>query len=413
MAQTALITLAVVMVTSPVPLQGLSTVNPGVDRTTGNPEVHETTQHLLNPFDLRRPPPSRERCPAHSHVVQCRDRLCRRTCTDPEPVCLECPLGYSCVCDEGYLWHNGVCVPRLKCEETTESEELQKEINQLARDLPQTLEELGLTSVVQHVQELKTNEYLGCYRDAPRHKFPRKVMTSYSMTTEKCVKACRDAGYTYAATEVSRSGRLWLSRDCHCGREADFNRLGQRACDSECNSRCPGNLRQKCGGRYRMSVYKIDAVPSCEDGPRQVSPHWYQTGNTTLLQYRGEPQDRPFAFTTPALDGKTVHIQSTLVNMTADIHAFPSHYPATTAEGMPDLVPDYTALLASLQAPGLRLTAGTNTVLELDQHFSIQSYPCILEYNPAINGRGRRAVTVRIIVVSEDPYEVMVEIICY
>ncbi|XP_019627713.1 PREDICTED: uncharacterized protein LOC109472385 [Branchiostoma belcheri] len=373
MAQTTLVVLAVVMMTSPVPLQGFSTVNPGVDRKTRNPEVHETTQHLLNPFDLRRPPPSRERCPAHSHMVQCRDRLCRRTCTDPEPVCLECPLGYSCVCDEGYLWHNGVCVPRLKCEETTESEELQLEINQLARDLPQTLEELGLTSVVQHVQELKTN-----------------------------------------ATEVSSSSGWWRSaHDCHCGREADFNRLGQRACDSECNSRCPGNLRRKCGGRFKMSVYKIDAVPSCEDGPRQVSPHWYQTGNTTLLQYRGEPQDRPFAFTTPALDGKTVHIQSTLENMTADIHGFPSHYPATTAEGMPDLVPDYTALLASLQAPGLRLTAGTNTVLELDQHFSIQSYPCSLEYNPAINGRGRRAVTVRIIVVSEDPYEVMVEIICY
>ncbi|XP_019627627.1 PREDICTED: uncharacterized protein LOC109472366, partial [Branchiostoma belcheri] len=297
--------------------------------------------------------------------------------------------------------------------ERTEFAELQQKIGQLAGDLPQTLEELGLTSVVQHVQELKTNEYLGCYPDGSPHRFPRKVTTLSYMTTERCIAACRTAGYTYAATEVSRS-RWWRYHDCHCGREADFNRLGQRVCDSECNSRCRGNWRQKCGGRFRMSVYKIDAVPSCEGGPRRVSTHWYVTAATTNLQYQGNPQDRPFDFSSPALDGGTaIPIRSTLENMIEDIHGFPSHYPATTAEGMPDLVPDYTALLASLQAPGLRLTAGTNTVLELDQHFSIQSYPCSLEYNPAINGRGRRAVTVRIIVVRWNPFKVKVEITCF
>ncbi|XP_035672304.1 uncharacterized protein LOC118413196 [Branchiostoma floridae] len=330
---------------------------------------------------------------------------------------MKCESGsQGCVCEEGYLWRNGVCVLPYECEETTEFVELQQEVNQLARELPRTLAELGLTSVVQHVQELKTNEYLGCYQDGSSHSFPRKVMTSSAMTTETCIAACQNAGYTYAATEVSRSmGWWWRSlHDCHCGREADFNRLGQRVCDSECNSHCRGNRNQKCGGRYRMSVYKIDAVPSCQDSPRQVGPHWYQTGNTTLLQYQGDPQDRPFAFTTPALDGKdAIPIQSTLVNMSADIEGFPSQYPATTAEGMPDLVPDYTALLASLQAPGLRLTAGTDTVLELDQHFSIRSYSCSLEYNPGINGRSGRGIRMRIIVVSENPYKVMVEIICY
>ncbi|XP_078586532.1 uncharacterized protein LOC144868308 isoform X2 [Branchiostoma floridae x Branchiostoma japonicum] len=322
------------------------------------------------------------------------------------------------------MLRTSLCVPVLgtscafpcNSPETTEFVELQQEVLQLARDLPRTLEELGLTSVVKHVQELKTNQYLGCYQDGFRHSFPRKVMTSSFMTTERCTTACRLAGYTYAATEVSRSGGwLWRSlHDCHCGWEADFNRLGQRVCDSECNSHCRGNRNQKCGGRYRMSVYKIDAVPSCQDSPRQVGLHWYQTGNTTLLQYQGDPQDRPFAFTTPALDGKNaIPIQSTLVNMSADIEGFPSQYPATTAEGMPDLVPDYTALLASLQAPGLRLTAGTDTVLELDQHFSIKSYSCSLEYNPGINGRSGRGIRMRIIVVSENPYKVMVEIICY
>ncbi|XP_066276097.1 uncharacterized protein [Branchiostoma lanceolatum] len=240
-------------------------------------------------------------------------------------------------------------------------------------------------------------------------------MTSGSMTNEKCASACRAAGYTYAATEVSRSGGWWRSsHDCHCGMEADFNQLGEGVCDSECNSRCRGNKNQFCGGRFRMSVYKIDAVPSCQDQPRRVSSHWYQTGNTTTLQYRGEPLDRPFALTTPALDGKTaIPIQSTLVNLTANIEAFPSRYPATTEEGIPDLVSDYTALLASFQAPGLRLTPGTNTVLELDQHFAIKSYPCSLEYNPGTNGRSRRGIMMRIIVVSYDPYEVMIEIICY
>ncbi|XP_066276089.1 uncharacterized protein [Branchiostoma lanceolatum] len=297
--------------------------------------------------------------------------------------------------------------------EKTEFAKLQQEVQQLALDLPGTLAELGLSSVVQHVQELRTNEHLGCYRDGPPHSFPSKVMTSSGMTTESCIAACRAAGYTYAATEVSRS-RWWRSsHDCHCGREADFNRLGEAVCDSECNSRCRGNGNQKCGGRYRMSVYKIDAVPGCEGGPRRVSPHWYVTGTATNLQYQGSPQDSPFAFSTPAIDRTSIPIQSTLVNMTADIEGFPSQYPDTTEEGMPNLVPDYKALLSSFHAPGLRLTPGTKTVLELDQHFAIKSYPCSLEYNPGSNGRSGRAAKMHVIVVCENPYEVIVKFGCY
>ncbi|CAH1256964.1 Hypp1761 [Branchiostoma lanceolatum] len=346
------------MVTSPLLGADFSPLSPDVD--------HQTTQNPVELPSYRRPARSIERCPAHSRMLEC-DRVCRPTCTNPRPVCVECPSGhYGCVCEEGYLWQDGVCVPQYKCTETTEFVQLQQEVQQLARDLPRTLAELGLSSVVQHVQELRTN-----------------------------------------ATEVSRSGGWWRSsHDCHCGREADFNRLGEGVCDGACNSRCRGNKNQFCGGRFRMSVYKIDAGPA--------PAVWYQTGNTTTLQYRGEPQDRPFALTTPVLDRNTaIPIQSTLVNLTANIEAFPSRYPATTEEGVPDLVPDYTALLASFQAPGLRLTSGTNTVLELDQHFAIKSYPCSLEYNPGTNGRSRRGIMMRIIVVSYDPYEVMIEIICY
>eukprot|EP00058_Branchiostoma_floridae_P021672 XP_002607162.1 hypothetical protein BRAFLDRAFT_68043 [Branchiostoma floridae] len=237
---------------------------------------------------------------------------------------------------------------------TTEVEELQSEVDALAQDLPMTLEELGLTSVVHHVQELKTDA-------------------------------------------VERSRHNCYYHDCHCGTEEDFNGLGERLCDGECNSRCRGNSTQKCGDWYKMSVYKIDAVPSCESGSRQVSPHWYRTGTTTSLQYRGDPDSRPFAFATPEFEENTdnaIPIQDTLVNLEEDIEGFPDHYPATTAEGMPNLVSDYRALLASLQDTDIQesFTPGTNTTLKLDQHFTIKSYPCSLEYSPT-EGRGKRAVT--------------------
>ncbi|XP_035695838.1 uncharacterized protein LOC118429462 [Branchiostoma floridae] len=314
----------------------------------------------------------------------------------------------TCAADgEGGFWGNEV----YKITAPTEYDKLQSEVEALARDLPLTLQELGLTSVVQDVQELKTDEYQGCYQDSYRHKFPRKVLTHSWMTIERCTGACRDADFNYAAVERSR--RSWYFHDCHCGTEEDFNDLGERVCDGECNSRCRGNSRQKCGGWYKMSVYKIDAVPSCESGPRRVSPHWYQTSTTTTLQYRGGEDTRPFAFATPTLGGdRTIPVQSTLVNLEEDIEGFPNRYPATTAEGMPDLVSDYRALLASFQAPGLELTPGTNTTLKLDQHFTIKSYPCSLEYSPT-EGRGKRAVTTNIKVVSYRPFKVMIQICIY
>ncbi|XP_035675092.1 P-selectin-like [Branchiostoma floridae] len=356
----------------------------------------------------------RRDCPASPTLGNTYRSGCYSPYTHGERCFYSCRYGYIRVSGSTtWTCFNGHWVgTNLVCRRTERSEfvELHQEVQQLARGLPGTLAELGLTSVVQHVQELKTNEYLGCYRDGSPHSFPRKVMTSSAMTTERCTTACRNAGYAYAATEASRS-RWRRLQDCHCGREADFNRLGQRVCDSECNSRCRGNRNQKCGGRYRMSVYKIDSVPGCEGGPRQVGIHWYVTGTTTNLQYQGSPQNRPFAFCTQVLDRETaIPIQGTLVNMTADIQAFPSQYPATSAEGMPDLVPDYAALLASLQAPGQRLMIGTDTVLELDQHFSIKSHSCSLEYNPGINGQSGRPITMRINFVREKPHEVIVEI---
>ncbi|XP_078611800.1 uncharacterized protein LOC144882119 [Branchiostoma floridae x Branchiostoma japonicum] len=217
---------------------------------------------------------------------------------------------------------------------TTEVEELQSEVDALARDLPMTLEELGLTSVVHHVQELKTDEYQGCYQDSSCHKFPRRVLMSCIMTTERCTMACKDAGFTYAAVERSRHNCYY--HDCHCGTEEDFNGLGERLCDGECNSRCRGNSTQKCGDWYKMSVYKIDAVPSCESGSRQVSPHWYRTGTTTTLQYRGDQDSRPFAFATPEFEENTdnaIPIQDTLVNLEEDIEGFPEHYPRYNCRG--------------------------------------------------------------------------------
>eukprot|EP00058_Branchiostoma_floridae_P021671 XP_002607161.1 hypothetical protein BRAFLDRAFT_68044 [Branchiostoma floridae] len=172
-----------------------------------------------------------------------------------------------------------------RAQRTAEYDKLQSEVEELARDLPLTLEELGLTSVVQDAQELKTD------------------------------------------------------------------------------------------------------VPSYEGGSGQVSPHWYQTGTITTLQYSGDQDARAFAFVTPELQrnaDNAIPIQSTLVKLTADIEGFPARYPATTAEGMPNLVSDYRDLQASFQDPDIQewFTSGTNTTRKLDQHFTIESHPGGLAYCP-------------------------------
>ncbi|CAH1274249.1 FCGBP [Branchiostoma lanceolatum] len=97
-------------------------------------------------------------------------------------------------------------------------------------------------------------EYKGCYRDASRRKFPTRYMTSNQQTTSLCVNFCRQYKFPYAATEYGNQ--------CYCGREQDFSAIGSSLPNAQCNTPCTGNPYQKCGGNWKMSVYKTATGPA-------------------------------------------------------------------------------------------------------------------------------------------------------
>lgn len=91
-----------------------------------------------------------------------------------------------------------------------------------------------------------TSTYLGCFIDKPDRDFKSGASTgSKPMTNQGCISACREKGFSIAATQFSSY--------CYCGNS--YGRYG-KAPSNECNSPCSGNAKEKCGGSWRNSVYK-------------------------------------------------------------------------------------------------------------------------------------------------------------
>eukprot|EP00092_Neocalanus_flemingeri_P005874 GFUD01006322.1.p1 GENE.GFUD01006322.1~~GFUD01006322.1.p1 ORF type:complete len:118 (-),score=1.60 GFUD01006322.1:162-515(-) len=74
-------------------------------------------------------------------------------------------------------------------------------------------------------------------------------------TPERCIAACKampkaddmpdtNKGFKYAGAQIGFQ--------CFCGNWIPFSVLKP---EKECNTPCPGDKRQKCGGYWRMSIY--------------------------------------------------------------------------------------------------------------------------------------------------------------
>jgi len=85
--------------------------------------------------------------------------------------------------------------------------------------------------------------YLGCYVDTPSRLLAAANSSGSGMTNESCQSFCK--GYTYAGTEYSSQ--------CFCGNDLS---TGQVAPAADCNMPCSGNANQKCGGTWRLSVWR-------------------------------------------------------------------------------------------------------------------------------------------------------------
>ncbi|XP_066269746.1 uncharacterized protein [Branchiostoma lanceolatum] len=92
-------------------------------------------------------------------------------------------------------------------------------------------------------------EYMGCYKDSKKRRLPKGPKISQEMTTDLCIEHCRDEGYNYAGTQYYE--------ECWCGNERHFSRIGRQRKNKQCSTPCRGNEDEKCGGPWRLAVYKV------------------------------------------------------------------------------------------------------------------------------------------------------------
>ncbi|KIK55349.1 hypothetical protein GYMLUDRAFT_842632 [Collybiopsis luxurians FD-317 M1] len=108
-------------------------------------------------------------------------------------------------------------------------------------------------SVLLHYE---TYNSIGCFADSsPLHVLP---YTPYppddtSNTVEKCIDACRTAGYAFAGVECGS--------ECFCG--STFDSTTPMA---NCNDPCTGNVHEICGGSGAIQVYQNASFVPCYDG---------------------------------------------------------------------------------------------------------------------------------------------------
>ncbi|XP_006813094.1 uncharacterized protein LOC102803089 [Saccoglossus kowalevskii] len=117
--------------------------------------------------------------------------------------------------------------------------------------------------------------YLGCYKNSDSDPAMGTPITDDLMTNEFCADYCYGIGQIFAANEEGDR--------CFCG--INYMKHGPRS-DDECDTGCPGNSSQTCGGVHRMSVYE-KVVPSAYPnaamvgGPRGVETK-FQIANSWI-----------------------------------------------------------------------------------------------------------------------------------
>ena len=87
-----------------------------------------------------------------------------------------------------------------------------------------------------------------CFKDSGR-LFPFKAANDdEGLTIEKCKKLCfEDNQYEYAG--VQHANKCW------CGM-GNYKPTKAPAPQSECSMPCAGDSTQKCGGSWRMNIYR-------------------------------------------------------------------------------------------------------------------------------------------------------------
>merc|ERR1712198_259869 len=86
-----------------------------------------------------------------------------------------------------------------------------------------------------------------CYKDSATRVLPHAKINDHSLTIERCIAHCHRINFDYAGVE--------FAHQCFCGNLNPSSSLKRP--QSECNVKCKGNHHQKCGGGWRINVYKV------------------------------------------------------------------------------------------------------------------------------------------------------------
>lgn len=91
---------------------------------------------------------------------------------------------------------------------------------------------------------------LGCYRDSSKRRLLADHMTELKDTNSpgQCVNYCLRLGFSYAGVEYSK--------ECHCALNIPANISNLSLPQHLCDSKCPANSSQTCGGYYALDVFQ-------------------------------------------------------------------------------------------------------------------------------------------------------------
>jgi len=92
-----------------------------------------------------------------------------------------------------------------------------------------------------------------CYYDQPR-LLPKYIGSTSTMIPKECNKKCKEASYSYFGVQHYS--------ECWCGNEAPP--LKKLLDPEECDRMCKGNQKLRCGGGYKMNIWKVCSDGNCE-----------------------------------------------------------------------------------------------------------------------------------------------------
>merc|ERR1719228_1831848 len=88
-----------------------------------------------------------------------------------------------------------------------------------------------------------------CMVDSRDRLLPKYLGSKSTNTPALCTEMCGVRGYSFAGVNYGS--------ECWCGN--DEPPRSKFAIAADCNMECPGDPSQKCGGGWRMNVYKTNS----------------------------------------------------------------------------------------------------------------------------------------------------------